>query len=224
MANPAVKPIKILSDIALKQQAETKNGLTVSGSISGSCDVGLHVENHVLFDKDLYVADKTYAVGFSQVGVLDVNGLLQVSGHLLVTGSFELSGASDFVSIPNVSRNLEGMYFVDNAIQALDQRAYSFKTTYNFNKIRFDSYPNTDGVVEHDSLFDWVDAGFISIDIMSYNKIDDTWSNDLISVKMVKNILTNKIKFAVTTPKLGDPGVHPESFIRIIATKQTDIL
>lgn len=222
MANPSVKPIKVLSDLVSKKQTETKNGLTVSGSIKDSCDVGLHVENHVFFDKDLYVADKTYAVGFSQVGALDVNGLLQVSGHLLVTGSFELSSSSDFISIPQVSRNTEGMYFVDNAIHALDERAYTFRTTYNANKIRFDAFPNADGAVERSSHYDWADAGFISVDVMSYRYTDNSWSNDLISVKLVSDA-SNKVKFIITTPKLGDSGVHPQDFIRVIATRQTDI-
>lgn len=225
MANPAIKPIKVLSDIKLKQEAETKKGLTVSGSIKDSCDVGLHVENHVFFDKDLYVADKTYAVGFSQVGVLDVNGLLQVSGHLVATGSFELSGSSNFLTINNKApRNVEGMYFVDNAIHGLDEKIYLFTTQFNENKRRFDSNPTINGTQEHTSDFPWNVAGYISLDIMVYNPADESWSNDLISVKMIKNTANDTIKFIVTTPILGEPGVNPNTIIRVIATRQTDIL
>ncbi len=227
MANP-IKSIKVLTGITAKQDAVAKKGLVVSGSIgeSSPCNpeeqIGLKVEEGVYFEKDLYVADKTYAVGFSQVGVLDVNGLLQVSGHLLVTGSLELSGSSNFQTITDVTRNSEGLYFVDNAIHSLDSKLFELKNKLNNNKQKFESGLTSNGLAEFDSQFPWTDVEYISVDIMIYNPSRNSWSNDLISVEMQENS-SNNVKFLLTTPLSTDPGVVIGTKVRLIATRQTDI-
>jgi hypothetical protein len=222
MANPGIKSIKILSDIKLKQEAEAKHGLTVSGSIKDSCDVGLHVEQNALFDQDLAVIGRAYAAGFTQVGALDVTGLLQVIGHLVVTETLKISGSADFLSIPQVVRDGEKLYFVDDAVHALDERIYGVKNKINNNKQKFESEPTISGIAEFDSIFPWSDASFISVDIMVYNPSSDSWTNYFTNIEMKKNNLNN-VRFVLTVGSTQDTDYVPGTKIRIIATRQTDI-
>ncbi len=229
MSNP-MKSVKVLTGLVGKKQSEFKEGLIISGSLPPECvdaenNVGLKVTEGVYVEKDLYVADKTYAVGFSQVGVLDVNGLLQVSGHLVTTGSFELSGSSDFLSI-DTNRNSEGLYFVDEAIHDLDERIAQTKNKINQNKYTFTKLLSSANTVEEDSPFPWSEVRYISIDIMVYNPPhngqEEFWSNDLTAIQMKQNSSGN-IKFVLTVPTL-DGSYGAGALIRVIATRHTDII
>lgn len=232
------KPIKVLTDLESRQQTTAKSGLIVSGTLRDSqvynpdVQIGLKVTENVYFDKDLYVADKTYAVGFSQVGALDVNGVLQVTGSITAYGDFELSGASNFLVIDSEApRNTDGLYFVDDAIHALDEKIYVSVNKINNNKLAFELIPTESDIQEYFSHFPWEHCGYMSVNSLVYipenGSEPECWTNDLTSIRLQKYIDSDalqKIKFVITCPKTTDPDYIYGTKIRIVATRQTDIV
>jgi cytoskeletal protein CcmA (bactofilin family) len=100
----ATNPLKVLSDLFVKEQAVLKKGLVVSGSISGS--VGLHVKRDAIIEGDLDVGGTVSNAGYAQVGALQVDGILDIAGNSYLSGNVDVTG----------QLNVNGPIYADSAI------------------------------------------------------------------------------------------------------------
>jgi hypothetical protein len=94
----AYNPLKVLSDLFVKEQTELKKGLVVSGSISGSNTTGVYVKKDFIVDGDVEFGGVVTSAGYAQVGAFqvdgtfDVAGLTSLSGNVVITGSTSVDG------------------------------------------------------------------------------------------------------------------------------------
>ncbi len=86
----ASNPLKVLSDLFVKEQSVMKKGLVISGSISGS--TGLYVKKDAVIDGDLEVVGTVTNSGYAQAGALQVDGILDVAGNSYLSGAVEVVG------------------------------------------------------------------------------------------------------------------------------------
>jgi hypothetical protein len=87
----AYNPLKVLSDLFVKEQAVLKKGLVVSGSISGS--TGVVVKKDLVVEGDTLLGGVVTSAGHAQVGALQVDGTFDVAGNSILSGTVEVEGA-----------------------------------------------------------------------------------------------------------------------------------
>lgn len=86
----AFNPLKVLSDLFVREQAVLKKGLVVSGSVSGS--TGVYVKNDIIVDGDMQVGGVVENSGYAQAGALQVDGILDVAGNSFLSGNVNIYG------------------------------------------------------------------------------------------------------------------------------------
>lgn len=145
------------------------------------------------------------------VNQLDITGsyskLYSTAGDVLLSGStgiyaesnliaekqLKLSGSADFENI-SVSRDVSGLYDVDEAIHALDAKINTSDT--NYAKMRFAKSGSLNGSTVTFNLIDnGADATFFGIAQINYLVADvmvrisstEAWTNDLTSVQIYNN-------------------------------------
>ncbi len=87
MAN---NPLKVLSDLYVKEQSQLTKGIVISGSYSGS--TGLYVKRDAVIDGHLTVGGTVTNNGYAQAGALQVDGILDIAGNGYISGSMEITG------------------------------------------------------------------------------------------------------------------------------------
>lgn len=110
----AQNPLKVLNDLYIREQAVTKKGLVISGSVTGS--TGLHVKRDAIIEGDLEVGGTMQNSGYAQAGALQVDGILDVGGNAYISGSAEITGSLVVVGqFQVVTASAENLYVSKNA-------------------------------------------------------------------------------------------------------------
>ena len=89
----AANPLKVLSDLFVKEQSVMKKGLVVSGSVSGS--TGVYVKRDLIVDGDVEFGGVLTSAGYAQVGAFQVDGTFDVAGTSYLSGNVTVDGQLD---------------------------------------------------------------------------------------------------------------------------------
>lgn len=86
----AQNPLKVLSDLYVREQSQLSKGIAVSGALSGT--TGLYVKKDAVIDGQLTVGGTVTNNGYAQAGALQVDGILDVAGNGYISGTLEVTG------------------------------------------------------------------------------------------------------------------------------------
>lgn len=137
----------------------------------------------------------SYSKLYSTAGDVLLSGStgIYAESHLIAEKLLKLSGSADFDNIA-VSRDINGLYDVDEAIHALDAKINTSDT--NYAKMRFfKTGALSGGTITLDLISEGADATFFDISQINYMVADvmvrinsnEAWTNDLTSVQIYNN-------------------------------------
>jgi hypothetical protein len=137
----AANPLKVLSDLFVKEQSVMKKGLVVSGSVSGS--TGVYVKRDLIVDGDVEFGGVLTSAGHAQVGAFQVDGTFDVAGTSYLSGNVTVDGQLD----------VNGRLFSDELLvtDAIAQDSLTVGT--NVLKVKKQAAPNSSYVYANPKLF-----------------------------------------------------------------------
>jgi len=100
----AYNPLKVLSDLFVKEQSVMKKGLVVSGSVSDT--TGVVIKKDLIVDGDVEFGGVVTSAGHAQVGAFQVDGTFDVAGLTSLSGNVSITG----------STNIDGRLYASEAI------------------------------------------------------------------------------------------------------------
>lgn len=224
----AVKPVKFISDVLTKKQIIKTDisgnvlfavsGTLPDGSVSSSLPI---TASNILVNNDLEVLGtiKAKRMNITEVNtsvyyetsisasinaLLDVSASNPVSGNVLTwSGTHWVVGTGNTADLISLSSSIESRFAT---IANLCETNIGFFDSDGTKNVELANYV-------------YADLDYVMIDVMTKQSGTNVWKNDLVSIELSGNIITNKLYVLLSAPAYSD-----EDSYRIFVNKQTGSL
>jgi hypothetical protein len=178
----AFNPLKVLSDLFVKEQSVMQKGLVVSGSVSGS--TGVYIKKDLVVVGDVDLGGVVTSAGHAQVGAFQVDGTFDVAGESYLSGAVQVDG----------NLNVDGRLSSDELL--IDSGTIQQRLAVGTNVLiaKKQSAPSSSYVYANPKLFITPElvsgsvVAFLSSSVVDLHTVDPTIASGTMAIDVAKSM------------------------------------